>query len=77
MLEQFFYEHPIFRLDELVSWKGVQGTNKPQSVQNLIQHYIKSGRLLRIKRELYTVISPNATAENVLLDSYLKDMGRT
>lgn len=71
-VEHFFYEHPVFRLSELTQWKKKNGSaSNKQAIYNLIQHHQKSGRLLRIRRELYAVIPPNATAETHPIDPYL------
>lgn len=71
-IEHFFYEHPVFRLSELTRWKKENGSaSNKQAIYNLIQHHQKSGRLLRIRRELYAVIPPNATVETHPIDPYL------
>jgi len=70
-IEEFFYEHPIFRLEALVTWKKCHGSTNRQAAHRLIQHHLGSGRLLRVKRELYAVIPRNATAETVSVDPYL------
>ncbi len=70
-IEFFLYEHPIFRLEEFEDWKGRQGTTNPSSIHSALRHYIKLGRIKRIRRELYGVIAPNETTETAFFDSYL------
>ena len=70
-IEQFFYDHPVFRLDELVGWRAKNNPTGPQAVHTQLQHHLKTGRLLRIRRELYAVVPPNQTAENISVDPYL------
>jgi len=70
-LEKFFYEHPVFRIDELAAWKVGRGAHNKRAIHGQLQHYIKSGRLLRIRRELYAVVPPNETSETVSIDPYL------
>jgi predicted transcriptional regulator of viral defense system len=57
----FFYEHPIFRQDEFLEEVGAR----------VLPYYLKTDRLLSIRRGLYAVIPPNQTAETLMLDSYL------
>ena len=68
---RFFYENPVFRLEELVAWKASHGSSKAASVQNLIQYYLNSGRLCRIRRKLYAVVPPNISKENLTVDPYI------
>lgn len=70
-ITKFFYEHPVFRLDELAKWKIGHGASNKLAIHALIQHYLKSGRLLRVRRELYAVIPPNVTVDSVSVDPYL------
>jgi len=70
-IEKFFYKHPIFRLEELVTWKQRHGSSQRRAVHKLLEHHLGSGRLLRIKRELYAVVTPNATADTMPIDPYL------
>ena len=69
-IDSFFYEHPIFRLDELAAWKLNNTCNK-SAIQAQVQYYLNKGRLLLIKRELYAVVPPNAIPQEVSVDPYL------
>ncbi len=69
-IEKFFYGHPVFRLETLVAWKAGHGSNKRPAVHRLMQYHLSSGRLLRVKRELYAVIPPNMTVETMSVDPY-------
>jgi len=70
-IEQFFFEHPVFRLNDFVRWKTGYGAYNKQAINSQIQHYLRSGRLLRVRRELYAVIPPNETSESLSVDPYL------
>jgi len=67
----FFYEHPVFRHEEFVAWKTQQKSLKALSINTALQHYIKVGRIINIRRGLYAVIPPNQTAEIATIDTYL------
>ncbi len=70
-IEQFLYEHPVFRFGELAEWKVRHGAHNKRAIHALIQHHLKSGRLFRVRRELYAVIPPNETVDSVSVDPYL------
>ena len=67
----FFYEHPVFRREEFAAWKTAQGTPEPHAVDESLQHYLKSGRIVRLRRELYAVVPPDQTPEVFSADAYL------
>lgn len=67
----FFYEHPVFRHEEFVAWKTQQKSLKAISINTALQHYLKEGRIISIRRGLYAVIPPNQTAETATIDTYL------
>ncbi len=70
-IEQFFYEHPVFRYEEFAAWKVTQGDIKPGSVNMALQYYVKSGQLRLIRRKLYVVIPPDQSADDFIVDPYL------
>src|SRR3990167_11175133 len=52
-------------------WKTSQGEIKPASINTALRYYIKAGQIKLIRRELYAVIPPNQTPEDVTIDPYL------
>jgi predicted transcriptional regulator of viral defense system len=70
-IEQFFYEHPVFTYHEFGEWKAKQNTIKDASLHMALQYYVKAGRLLRLRRELYAVVPPNSTPDDLRVDPYL------
>lgn len=71
-MDEFFYEHPVFRVDELHQWKQDNGySDDAAATYQAIQYYLRTGRLLRVRRELYAVVPPNETPETVSVDPYL------
>ncbi|MFU8797202.1 MAG: type IV toxin-antitoxin system AbiEi family antitoxin domain-containing protein [Gammaproteobacteria bacterium] len=70
-LNQFFYDHPVFRYEEFVAFKTAHGTVKPISVNTALQYYVKSGKIKPVRRKLYAVVPPNQTANNAMIDPYL------
>lgn len=70
-IEQFFYEHPVFRHEEFTRFKAIQNTTNPTSVKTALAYYVKVGRIKLIRRELYAVVPPNQSVDNMLIDPYL------
>lgn len=70
-VEQFFYEHPVFRLEEFALFKSTVGAINSTSVKSALAYYVKFGRIKTIRRKLYAVIPPNQTVDTVLIDPYL------
>lgn len=70
-IEQFFYEQPVFSRSDFVCWRKKSGDITAQAISVALHYYVKKGRLKLIQRELYAVVPPNQTPENVLVDSYL------
>lgn len=70
-VDQFFFEHPVFRHEEFVQFKLTHGDISPISVNTALTYYAKSGKIKPIRRMLYAVIPPNQTTDSVLIDPYL------
>jgi hypothetical protein len=65
----FFETHPVFSLEEAVRYLAPSG-GKPGAIERL-KYHLAAGRLKRLGRELYAVIPPSATADNVIPDPFL------
>lgn len=70
-IDAFFYENPVFRLNHYIAWKQDTGTKHLTAIHASLQYYLKTGRLINIRRGLYAVVAPNATPENMSVDPYL------
>jgi predicted transcriptional regulator of viral defense system len=69
--DAFFYENPVFRLEEYAAWKKKHGSSSEAAIHSSIRYYLKEGRLINVRRGLYAVVPPNSNAENAVVDSYL------
>ncbi|OGT68550.1 MAG: hypothetical protein A3J38_01890 [Gammaproteobacteria bacterium RIFCSPHIGHO2_12_FULL_45_9] len=70
-VEQFFYDHPVFRYEEFALFKSEHAAIKAISVNTALTYYVRSGRIKPIRRKLYAVISPNQSVDSVSVDPYL------
>jgi len=69
-LESFFYQHPVFRLDQLIFFKEEQGAAKKNHIQQTLQYYLRKKRIVSIRRGLFAVVPPNQSPDTVYLDPY-------
>ncbi len=44
-IDEFFYEHPVFRYEEFALFKATQGITKSISVNTALMYYVKSVEL--------------------------------
>lgn len=70
-IEQFFYEHPVFRHEEFAAWKNQNHTVKEASVTSALRYYVKTGKIITIRRNLYGVVPPNKSTDNPTIDPFL------
>jgi len=70
-VEQFFYEHPVFRHEEFALFKSTVGTINPISIKAALAYYVGLGRIKIIRRKLYAVVPLNQSVDSVLIDPYL------
>jgi len=73
-LHEFLNKFQVFRLEDLnefIKTKEPEKIIDPDTRNNLLAHYIKQGRLQRVRREVYQTIPPGESSENYSLDPYL------
>lgn len=70
-MEQFFYEHPVFRHEEFTLIKSALGTMNPIAIKAALAYYVRLGRIKIIRRKLYAVVPPNQSVDSVFIDPYL------
>ena len=70
-LEHFFNRHPVFTGDELAAFLATEGPRNSRTQEALLLYHVKSGRLVRVRRGLYTVVPPGASAASYPVDPFL------
>jgi predicted transcriptional regulator of viral defense system len=73
-LHEFFNKFQVFRLEDLNEFilsKEPEKTIDANTRNNLLAHYIKQKRLVRIRREIYQVIPLGESSEYYAIDPYL------
>lgn len=70
-IETFFYTHPVFRYEEFAHFKTTQEVNNPRAVRKALLYYVKTMRLLNVRRGMYAVVPPDVSPDQVSVDPYL------
>jgi predicted transcriptional regulator of viral defense system len=70
-LEHFFSRHQVFTGDELSAFLASEGPGNVRTRDALLLYHVKSGRLARVRRGLYAVVPPRASAESYPIDPFL------
>jgi predicted transcriptional regulator of viral defense system len=70
-LENFFHRHPVFTGEELTAFLASEGPRNSRTQEALLVYHVKTGRLVRVRRGLYAVVPPGASAETYPVDPYL------
>jgi len=70
-LNAFFSKHPVFTVQELDRFLEKTATGNKWTRKALLAHHRKQGRVLPVRRGLYAVIPPGASADTFPVDPYL------
>jgi len=70
-LNKFFSKHPVFTVREFADFLAECGSANQWTRKALLAHHQKQGRILRVRRGLYVVVSPGVEPENCPVDPYL------
>jgi len=70
-LENFFRRHPVFTGEELTAFLASEGPRNSRTQEALLVYHVKTGRLVRVRRGLYVVVPPGASAETYPVDPFL------
>jgi predicted transcriptional regulator of viral defense system len=69
-VEQFFFTHSVFRQEEFAALKAKQGITNAATIRQALHYYIRTHRIISVRRGLYAVVPPNQTAD-LSVDPYL------
>lgn len=70
-VQAFLAMHPVFTHEEFTAYLAAGRERNPRTNQSLLRHYLKTNRLLRIRRGLYATVPPGMTPEAYSVDPYL------
>ena len=70
-LNEFLTQHPVFTLDELDLFLAKRGTTNRMTRNSLLSYYRQKGRVVSVRRGLYSVVPIGATPESSPVDPFL------
>ncbi len=70
-LNQFLSQHAVFTLDELDRFLSTRGSGNPNTRKSLLTYYRKQGRIIPIRRGLYTTVPAGGDPRSSPVDPYL------
>ncbi len=70
-LENFFRQRPVFTNEEFADYLSSRGTCNARTRDSLLAYHKKTGRILGVRRGLYTVMHPDANPETHPVDPFL------
>lgn len=66
----FLATHPVFRLEEFDAFKSIGLSKNAQTRNAHLAHYVKTGRLLRVRRGVYASVPPGHKDSGFHVDPY-------
>jgi predicted transcriptional regulator of viral defense system len=70
-LENFFRKNPVFTGEELTAFLASEGPRNSRTQEALLTYHVKTGRLVRVRRGLYTVVPSGASSATYPVDPFL------
>jgi predicted transcriptional regulator of viral defense system len=70
-IEDFFHRRPVFTNEELSQLLASRRVHGPRTQESLLAYYTKTGRVVRVRRGLYVVVSTGGTPDTYSFDPFL------
>lgn len=70
-VQVFLERHPVFRHEEFVAFFEANGPRSVKARESALAYYIRTNRILRIRRGLYAVVPQGADPDTYPVDPYL------
>ncbi|MBM4272387.1 MAG: transcriptional regulator [Deltaproteobacteria bacterium] len=70
-LVNFLQRHPVFTGEELNSFLASEGRLGSRAQESLLAYYVKTSRVVRVRRGLFAVVPHGASPETFAFDPYL------
>jgi predicted transcriptional regulator of viral defense system len=70
-LRTFFRTHPVFTVEDFAGFLSSDGTHNLRTQESLLTYHVKAGNIVRVRRGLYAVVPPGASAETYPVDPFL------
>ncbi len=70
-MKDFLAHNPVFTTSAVKEYLKRKGTKGERSSESFLSYYLKAGRIIRIKRELYATVPRTGSANTYTPDPYL------
>lgn len=70
-LRAFFRTHPVFTVEDFAGFLSSDGAHNLRTQESLLAYHVKAGNVLRVRRGLYAVVPPGASAQTYPVDPFL------
>lgn len=70
-IQRFFLKNPVFTYDALAEAIRLDAPRSPNTIKAMLQHHIKQGHIVRIRRELFASIPFGADAKSYPINPFL------
>ena len=70
-LRPFFRTHPVFTVEDFAGFLSSDETHNLRTQESLLAYHVKAGNIVRVRRGLYAVVPPGASAETYPVDPFL------
>ena len=70
-IQAFLSNRPAFTFEEFREFLAAKDSRNVKTHRALLWHYLKTGRILRVRRGLYVTVPPGLTPESSPVDPYL------
>ena len=70
-LRTFFRTYPVFTVEDFAGFLSSDGSHNLRTQESLLAYHVKAGNIVRVRRGLYAVVPPGASAETYPVDPFL------
>ena len=67
----FMAKNPLFTRDDWMSFRKAHAEASESSAEQLLEYYVGKRRLVRVRRELYAVVTPGVEANRADVDPFV------
>ena len=70
-MQEFFATHSLFAYDEFANHLALRDSSNVKTRKTLLTHYVRTGRLVHVRRGIYAAVPPGQTPEIFQPDPFL------
>ncbi len=70
-VRDFLQTHPVFRIEEFRAFRDGTGSRNQRTHKAILYHYMKTGRLVRVRSHVYAVVPYGQSPQDVQPDPFI------